>query len=94
MKSIYLDPSVLVVDLYQTHWNEITELVDIALVSITSISCLRFTSGNYLLKPYKWNKENAIITFWSYVRITSESYVRLKLGTYVIKPCKWSQKVT
>ena len=31
-KSIYLYPSVLVVGLYQTHWNEITKLV-----SITSV---------------------------------------------------------
>ena len=31
-KSIYLYPSVLVVGLYQTHWNETTKLV-----SITSV---------------------------------------------------------
>ena len=32
LKSIYLYPIGLMVDLYQTHWNEITELVSIALV--------------------------------------------------------------
>ena len=31
-------PSVLVVGFYQTHWNEITELASIALVSITSVA--------------------------------------------------------
>ena len=38
LKSIYLYPSVLVVGFYQTHWNEITELVSIALVIITSVA--------------------------------------------------------
>ena len=37
LKSIYLYPSVLVVGLYQTYRNDITELVSIALVSITSV---------------------------------------------------------
>ena len=37
LKSIYLYPSVLMVGLYQTCRNDITELVSIALVSITSV---------------------------------------------------------
>ena len=37
LKSIYLWPSVLVVGLYQTYRNDITELVSIAFVSITSV---------------------------------------------------------
>ena len=37
LKSIYLYPSVLVVGLYQTYRNDITELVSIALVSITLV---------------------------------------------------------
>ena len=37
LKSIYLYPSVLVVSPYQTYRNDITELVSIALVSITSV---------------------------------------------------------
>ena len=58
------------------------------MVGFTSVSCVRFVSGNCLLK------ENGIITFWSHVRIMSESYVRLTLGNYVIKSCKWDQKIT
>ena len=38
LKSIYLYPTVLVVGLYQTYRNDITELVIIALVSITSVA--------------------------------------------------------
>ena len=67
LKSIYLYPIVLVVSLYQTHWNEITKLESITLVSITSVSWVRFVSGKFLLK------ENVIIKFRSYVRIMSES---------------------
>ena len=37
LKSIYLYPSVLVVGLYQTYRNDITEVVSIALVSITLV---------------------------------------------------------
>ena len=37
LKSIYLHPSVFVVGLYKTYRNDITELVSIALVSITSV---------------------------------------------------------
>ena len=77
LKSIYLQRSVLVVDLYQSHCNQITKLESITLVSITSVSWVRFAPGNYLLK------ENVIITFPSYVRIMSESYVRLTLGNYM-----------
>ena len=62
-------------------------------ISITLGSCFRFTSGNYGLKPYKWNKENVIITFGNYVRIMLGSCVRLTLGRYVIKQCKWGQKI-
>ena len=55
LKSTYLYPSVLLVGLYQTHWNEIAELVSITLVSITSFELdLRQTN---LLKSYKGNKE-------------------------------------
>ena len=38
LKSIYLYFSVLVVGPYQTHWNEITELVSFTLVSIMSFA--------------------------------------------------------
>ena len=38
LKSIYFYPSAFLVGLYKTHWNEITELVSIALVSITSVT--------------------------------------------------------
>ena len=79
---------MLVVGLYQTDWNYITKLESIPLVGFTSVSWVRFVSGDYLLK------ENGIITFWSYVRIMSESYFRLTLGNYVIKSCKWDQKIT
>ena len=65
----------------------------ITLVSITSVICVRFASGNYLLKPCKWNKENVIITSQSYVRIMLGSCVRLTLGSYVVKPCQWNQKL-
>ena len=44
LKSIY--PIVLVVGLYQSHWNEIPKLESITLVSIRSVSCVRFVSGN------------------------------------------------
>ena len=37
LKSIYLYPSVLVVGIYQTYRNDITELVNIALVSIALV---------------------------------------------------------
>ena len=37
LKSTYLHPRVLVVGLYRTHWNEITELVSITLVNITAV---------------------------------------------------------
>ena len=59
------------------------KLVSITLVSIASFSWGRFASGNYLLKPYKWNKENLIISSQSQVRIVLGSCVRLKLGSYV-----------
>ena len=73
------------VDLYLNHWNEITKLISITLVSTTSVSWPRHLSGNYLLK------QNVIIVFQSYVRIMSESYIRLTLENYLIKPCKWDQ---
>ena len=70
------------VGLYQNHCNDITELVSITLVSITSVALdLRQA---ITLKSYKWNKENLIITFRSYVRITLGSCVRLTLDSYVI----------
>ena len=31
--------------------NQITDLI-----SLTLVSCVIFMSGNYVLKPYKWNK--------------------------------------
>ena len=37
LKSICLYPSVLMVGLYQTHWNEITKLVSITFGSMTSV---------------------------------------------------------
>ena len=92
-KSIYLYPSVLVVDICQAR-NEFTELVSMTLVSITSISCVIFASDNYLLKPYKLNKENMVIRFRNKVIIMLGSYVRLTLGSYIIKPCKWDEKIT
>ena len=39
-------------------------------------------------KIYKWNIENVIITFRSYVRITLGSCISLMLDNYVIKRCK------
>ena len=86
LKSIYLYPSVLMVGVYQTHWNQITKLVSITLVSITSVSWIRFASGNYLLKPGKWNKEKVISTCRSYIKVMLRSCIRLTLGSYVIKP--------
>ena len=74
MKSIFVQPSVLVVSLSYNYSNEITKIVSNLLVRITSVSWVRFVSGNYLLK------ENVISTFRSYVRVISESYVRLKVG--------------
>ena len=38
LKSSYLKPSVLEVGLYQTHWNETTELVLLSLVFIKSVT--------------------------------------------------------
>ena len=83
MKSIFVQPSVLVVSLSYNYSNEITKIVSNLLVRITSVSWVRFVSGDYLLK------ENVISTFRSYVRVISESYVRLKVGNSVIKPSKW-----
>ena len=74
MKSIFVQPSVLVVSLSYNYSNEITKIVSNLLVRITSVSWVRFVSGDYLLK------ENVISTFRSYVRVISESYVRLKVG--------------
>ena len=56
---------------------------------MTLDSCVWFAAGNYVLKPYKWNKENVIIMFGSYIRIMLGIWVRLALGSYVIKLCKW-----
>ena len=61
---------------------------------MTLDSCVWFAAGNYLLTPYKWNKENVIIMFGSYIRIMLGIWVRLALGSYVIKLCKWDQKIT
>ena len=53
---------MLVVDLHQTYWNEITELVSIiTLVSITSVALDLRQAITY--EGHKQNKENAIITF-------------------------------
>ena len=38
LKSTYLYLSLLVIDLYQTHWNEIPESVTISIVSVASVS--------------------------------------------------------
>ena len=73
MKSIYVQPSVLVVSLSYNYSNEITKIVSNLLVTITPVSWVRFVSGDYLLK------ENVISMFRSYVRVISESYVRLKV---------------
>ena len=51
-------------------------------------------SGNCVLKRYKWNNENEIIRFGSYVRIMLGSCIRLTLSSYVIKPCKWEKKLS
>ena len=74
MKSIFVQPSVLVVSLSYNYSNEITKIVSNLLVTITPVSWVRFVSGDYLLK------ENVISMFRSYVRVISESYVRLKVG--------------
>ena len=82
LKSIYLYPILLVVGLYQTHWNDFTELVSNTLVSITSVPLdlrLEVTSG---------------LRYKNRVRITSENYISSMLEISVIKPSKWSQKVT
>ena len=68
--------------LYQTHWNEITKLVSITLVNITSVIWVHLVTGSYL------SKKNVVITFWSYVGIKSEKYVKLTLGSYVKKSYK------
>ena len=61
---------------------------------MTLDSCAESASGNYVLKLYKWNKENVKIMFGSYVRIMLGICVRLTLGSYAIKQCKWDQKIT
>ena len=75
-------------DLRQNNIKNIT-LVSITLTIMTLDSCVWFAAGNYVLKPYKWNKENVIIMFGSYIRIMLGIWVRLALGSYVIKLCKW-----
>ena len=71
-----------------------SELVSITSTGMALHSCVEFASGNYVLKPYKWNKENVKVMFGSYVRIILGTCVRLTLGSYVIKPCKWDQRIT
>ena len=46
---MYLYPSVLVVELYQTHWNEILESVSITLVSATSIALDLHQANNVIV---------------------------------------------
>ena len=56
LKSIYPHPSVLVVGLYQTYRNDITELVSIALVSITLVKLdLRQAKNGYF-----WKRNNYV----------------------------------
>ena len=50
LKSIYLYLSVLVVGLYQTYRNDITELVGIALVSITLVKLDLRQAKNYYVR--------------------------------------------
>ena len=50
LKSIYLYLSVLVVGLYQTYRNDITELVGIALVSITLVKLDLRQAENYYVR--------------------------------------------
>ena len=51
LKSIYLYPSVLVVGLYQSYRNDITELASMALVSITLVKLdLRQAKNGYIRK--------------------------------------------
>ena len=57
------------------------------------VSCVRFASGNYLLKTYKWNKENVIITFRNYVVIILGSCDRLTLCSYAIKRCRGDKEL-
>ena len=64
------------------------------LVSIMSVSCVIIASDNYLSKLYKWDKENVMLMFRSYLRIITGSYGSLTLDSYIIKPCKWNQKMT
>ena len=56
LKSIYLYPSVLVVGLYQTYQNDITELVSIALVSIIlgTLDLYRAKNG------FVWKRNNYV----------------------------------
>ena len=56
LKSIYLYPSVLVVRLYQTYRNDITELVSVALVSIKSVKLDLHQAKN----GYVWKRNNYV----------------------------------
>ena len=72
-----------------------SELVSITSTGMALHSCVEFASGNYVLKPYKWNKENVKVMFGSYVRIIlgtcvrltgqmgSKNYVVITFGSYV-----------
>ena len=66
----------------------------------------KIVSENYVIKSLKWDhriiknyvsnkwdKENVMIMFRSYLRIITGSYGSLTLDSYIIKPCKWNQKM-
>ena len=56
LESIYLYPSVVVVGLYKTYRNDITELVSIALVSITLVKLDLRQAKNV----YVWKRNNYV----------------------------------
>ena len=97
---------MLVVGFYQAHWHEIIELVSITLVSITSVSCIRFASGNYLhcvksvqMRAYFWSLFSCIPT--EYLSVFSPNTgkygpeITPHLDTFravLLKPYKWKNR--
>ena len=70
---------------------------------ITLGSCVRFTFGNHVVKPCKWDQKLCSYYVWNLrqnfvtknlVQFMLGSYVRVTFGNCVKKPCKWDQKFT
>ena len=53
------------------------------------LSCVRFTFGNYVIKPSKWEIKPKLRQ-----NFVTKNLVRVAFGSYVIKPSKWDLKVT